>query len=174
MGNEFGAIALTRRSGPHARRTCRLGRDGLRCAFLAMGSPTHGRDQPVAVIGTSRIGGHDLAVAHDDDAVGILQHLAKHMRNQDAAAAGRNEAPDEGEQLASGMGIERRGRLIEDDEVQRIIRHREGAGDLHHLPPPDRQIRDDIGGIDAVLGKDLVELGANQFGGTPVPAETTQ
>ena len=44
----------------------------------------HGGDQPVAVEGRGTVGGDDLAVAHHDDAVGIVEHLAEQMRDQDA------------------------------------------------------------------------------------------
>ena len=69
------------------------------------------------------------------------------------------------------MGVERGGRLVEDDEMERVVGDGEGARDLDHLAPADRQVADDIGGADAVAGKDLVELGEDQVAGPPPPAE---
>ena len=54
--------------------------------------------------------------------------------------------------------------------MKRVLRHREGAGDLDHLAPPDREVRDDGVRRDAVAGKDLVELGADHVAGAPTPA----
>ncbi len=62
------------------------------------------------------------------------------------------------EKLAGDHGVERRGRLVEDDEAQRRIGDGEGAGDLDHLPARDREVADDVARGDAVAGKDLVEL----------------
>ena len=50
-------------------------------------------------------------------------------------------------------------------------RHGEGARDLHHLPPADRQALHKIAGADAMAGKDLVELGDDELAGPPAPAE---
>ena len=65
---------------------------------------THGGDQLVAVEGGGGVGGHDLAVAHDDDAVGILEDLAEEVGDQDAAGAAGDDAADERQQLAGGVG----------------------------------------------------------------------
>ncbi len=109
-----------------------------------MPGAAHGRNQPVTVKGLCSIRGNDLAVAHDNDAVGILQHLAKHMRNQNAATTTCHEAAHKGEQLSGSMRVKRGGGLIQNDEVERIFGNREGTRDLHHLSPANRKIRDDV------------------------------
>ena len=86
----------------------------------------------------------------------------------------RDDAADEGQELAGGMRVERGGRLVENDEVERLLGHGEGAGDLDHLAPADRKVADDVAGADAVAGKDLVELAADQLAGPAPPAEAGQ
>ena len=125
---------------------------------LALGDAAHGRDQLVAVEGSRPVAGDDLAVAHDHDAVGILQDLAEQVGDQDAAQALGDRTADMRQELAGRMGVQRRRRLVEDDEMKRVRRHREGARHLHHLAPSDRQVADGVGRPDAVAGKDLVEL----------------
>ena len=56
-----------------------------------------------------------------------------------------DDAADEGEELAGGMGVERGGRLVEDDEVERVVGDGEGARDLDHLAAADREVADDVG-----------------------------
>ena len=67
--------------------------------------------------------------------------------------------------------VERGGRLVEDDEPQRIVGDGEGARHLDHLALADRQIADHVGRPDAVAGKDLVELGEDEIAGAAAPAE---
>ncbi len=98
------------------------------------------------------------------------ENLAEEVRDQDAACAGADDAADELQELPRGMRVERGGRLVEDDEVERVFGDGEGAGDLHHLAVPDRKIADDRVGRDAVARKDLVELAADQIAGPPAPA----
>ena len=69
------------------------------------------------------------------------------------------------------MRVERGGRLVEDDEAERLLGDGEGTGHLDHLALADRQVADDVAGADAVAGKDLVELGANELAGAPPPAD---
>ena len=96
------------------------------------------------------------------------------MRDQDAAAARGDEAAHEGEQLAGRMRIERRGRLVEDDQVQRLAGQRESARHLNHLPPADRQVARNVVRRDPVVRKDLVELGLDESGRLAPPAETAK
>ena len=63
------------------------------------------------------------------------------------------------------MHVERRGRLVENDEAERIVGHGEGARHLDHLALAERQVADDLAGADAVAGKDLVELGGDELAG---------
>jgi len=44
-----------------------------------------------------------LAVAHDDDAVGVIEDLAEKVGDQDRTGAAHDDAADEGEQLPGGM-----------------------------------------------------------------------
>ncbi len=161
MGDELGAVGLLRRAGAdHDRAIVPRGRRRGSSAAAFSAFRAHRGDQLVAVEGGGLVGGDHLAVAHDDDAVGVVENLAEEMRDQDAARAGRHGAAHESEKLPGGVGVERGGRLVEDDEVERVVGHGEGARDLHHLAPPDRQVRDDCVRRDAVAGKNLVELGA--------------
>src|ERR1019366_2994091 len=80
----------------------------------------------------------------------------------------------EGEQLPGRVGVERRRRLVENDEVGRSVRDRESARDLDHLPPPDPQVLGEIGRRDAVTGKDLVELIDNEVARLATPVEAAQ
>ena len=134
----------------------------------------HGGDQPLPVEGRGIVGGDHLAVAHDDDAIGIVEHLAEQMRDQDGADAAGIGAAHEGQQLAGRVGIERGGRLVQDDQVQRLVGDGEGARHLDHLAPADRQVANDVGGCDVVARKDLVELGEDQVAGPAAPAEPLQ
>ena len=142
-----------------------------RAASLALVNIAHCRDQPLAVEGSGAVGGDHLAVAHDDDAVGIVEHFAQQMRDQDAAGACGDDPAHEGQQLAGRVGIERGGRLVQDDQMQRVVGDGEGARHLDHLAPADRQVANDVGGADIVAGKDLVELGEDQIAGPASPAE---
>ena len=92
------------------------------------------------------------------------------MRDQDAGAAGGNEAAHEVEKLARDDRIERGRRLIQDDELHRNIGHREGASDLDHLPACDREIADNVAGLDAVGRKNLVELADDQIARSLAPS----
>ena len=49
--------------------------------------------------------------------------------------------------------VERRGRLVEDDERDRRVGDREGAGDLDHLAAADRQVADHVAGAMPWPGK---------------------
>ena len=55
-------------------------------------------------------------------------------------------------------GIERRGRLVQDDQPSRHVGHGEGAGDLDQLALADGEVADHVVGLDAVAREDLVEL----------------
>ena len=81
-------------------------------------------DEPRPVEAVGGVARDDLAVAHHDDAVAGREHLVEEVRDQDAAQARVDAAPDEGEELARGMRVERRGRLVEDDEPERRVGQR--------------------------------------------------
>src|SRR3954454_4932834 len=123
MGNELLLIALPLGPCPYgdwgrgalARRS---GRGRLASASLGA---AHGRDQLVAVECGGAVGGDDLAVAHDDDAVRVFEDLAEELRDQDGARAARDDAADEGEELAGGLHVEGRSGLVEDDETERVF-----------------------------------------------------
>ena len=74
----------------------------------------------------------------------LLEDLAQQMRDQDAAVAAGDEAAHEGQQLAGRVRVERRCRLVEDDQIERVLGHREGARHLDHLAPADRQVADNV------------------------------
>ena len=153
IGGELAAVGLRGRTRARARRAgLPLRADsGSRFGGGALDDASHRRDQRVAIEPGGRALGHDLAVAHHDDAVGGGKNLAEEMRDQDAGAAARDEAADEGEKLTGDMRVERGGRLVEDHQRERRIGDRKGARDLHHLAAADRKIADDLAGRDAVL-----------------------
>ena len=74
-------------------------------------------------------------------------------------------ASHEGEQLRGGVGVERGGRLVQNDEAHRLIGRGEGTRHFDHLAPPDRKVLNQIGGADAMTGKDLVKLVHDQGAG---------
>ena len=99
-----------------------------------------------------------LAVLHHHDAVTGAQNVAEQMRNQDHAGALCHLASDKGQELLGGHRIKRRGRLIENDQAQRNVGHREGAGDFRHLALADGQIGNSIIGANAMAGENLVKF----------------
>jgi hypothetical protein len=106
----------------------------------------HGGDKRVAGVASGLPGVDNEPVAHDDDAVRGGEDLAQQMRDEDAAAAGGNEAAHESEQLPGHMGVERRGRFVQNDQPYRDVRHRKGAGDLDHLTSGDGEVADKVAG----------------------------
>ena len=68
----------------------------------------------------------------------------------------------EGQKLFGGGRVQRRCRLIQNDQPDRRIGHGEGAGDLDHLPAAKREIGDAGLRVDPVAGKDRVELFQDQ------------
>ena len=115
--------------------------------------------------------GHDAAVAHHHDPVGGRQDLVEKVRDENHRPAFGDEVSHEGEQLAGQHAVQRRGRLVEDDEANRRVGGRECAGDLDHLPPRDGKIADDLRRVDVVAREDRVELAADQGGGAAAPAD---
>src|SRR6185295_15782303 len=85
-----------------------------------------------------------------------------------------DDAADEVQKLAGRVRIERRCGLVENDEVQRVVSHGEGAGNLHHLALGERQVADDLGGAYAVARKNLVKFLEDQIAGPPTPAKACQ
>ena len=87
---------------------------------------------------------HDAAVVHEDDPVRDLPGERHLMRDDDAGHPARRECADRIEHLAHQLGIERRGRLVEQND-RRL--HRDRAGDRDALLLAARQ-----------LGRTLVEM----------------
>ena len=96
------------------------------------------------------------------------------MRDQHHRAACLDERPDIGEQLAGQDRIQRRGRLVEDDQLHLPVADREGARDLDHLPAGDGEVADDGVRVDAVPWKDRVELLQDQRRSLAPPAEAAE
>ena len=140
----FGAVLLAERPRAHLYRAL-APRPGFSGAdHLAMFGAAHGRHELVTVEAFGLARGHDLAVAHHDHAVGVIQNLAKEMRDQNAARATGDEAAHEGEKLARRMRIERGCRLIKDDEAERRIGDREGTRHLDRRALAEK-LREEIG-----------------------------
>ena len=87
----------------------------------------------------------------------------------------RDDAAHEGQQLAGGVGVERGGRLVEDDEVAAAasVTVKARATSTIWRLPIGRSL-DDVAGADAVAGKDLVELGEDQIAGAAAPAQALE
>ena len=116
--------------------------------------------------------GDDAAVLHDDHAVARFEHLGQDVADEDRRAARADEAAGVGQKLGRAAGIERGGRLVEDDEARGVAVSgvEEGDRDLDHLAVRDRQVRGTRAGLDAVAGKNPVERSANPSRGAPPPA----
>src|SRR5690606_8278180 len=82
----------------------------------------------------------DASVFHDYHAVGGFENFVQDVGYEDDGTAGRDETPDMIQHLARQARVERRGRLVEDDEARRNAGIREGHGDLDHLAFGDRQV----------------------------------
>ncbi len=89
MGDKLRAVGLVRRTGAHHDRAVGRARPALLCAARLV-LCAHGADKLLAVEGGGLVGGDDLAVAHDDDAVGVVENLVQEVRDQDAARARRH------------------------------------------------------------------------------------
>src|SRR6202453_4986425 len=83
------------------------------------------------------------------------------MRNEDAAYLVRDGSANIGQQLRRSAGVERGCRLIEYDQPDRIDALRERSCHLDHLSLADREVADNVPALDAMTGKDLVELARN-------------
>ena len=155
---------IGRRAGERVRRR----------RACAAGLAAHGGDQRVAGEVAGRALGDDLAVAHHHDAVGGPRISPRRCEIRMTACRAPSRGCTIGQELLGGDGVERRGRLVEDDKPQRLVGHGEGAGDLDHLALADGEVGDSSSGVDAVAGKDLVELGADQLAGALPPAEALE
>src|SRR5271165_4950862 len=133
--------------------------------------PAHRRHKPRAAEIAGSVFGDNLTVAHDQDTVAGLENLAENVGDEHAADAGIDRAPHIGQKLPCGAGVERGGRLVEDDEASRRVGNGESARDLDHLPPADREVLRQIAGADAVAGKNLVELVEDEPPRAFAPAE---
>jgi hypothetical protein len=107
---------------------------------------------------------HHLAVAHDHDAVGIVEDLAEEVRDQDAASAALDEAAHE---IASSWSATW---LSSDDVGSSRMTRRTGVSVSEKARATSTICRRPIGrsptmssGLDAVAGEDLVELLADQL-----------
>ena len=112
----------------------------------------------------------DARIAHDHDSLRGGEDLAEQMRDENAAHARSHMLAHEGQELSRDDGVERGGRLVEDDQTGRVVGNREGSGDLDHLPLGDRQVADDLAGVDAVTRKDPLELIRDEVGSRLPPA----
>ena len=176
MGDEVGAGA----GEPGARRPDlgRIAHGAARGADLA-GSRSM---PPMATTSRSRVElasrpvGDDASITHHHDAVGVAEDLAQHVRDHDAAQARSDEAADD----RPGAGS---ARCASSEEVgssrmtslggASVIG--EGARDLDHLPlGRSAGRRRWSSGVDAVAGKDGVELLADQARGAAPPAQADQ
>ena len=72
------------------------------------------------------------------------EDLAEEMRDQDHAPPPATNRRTKARSCPATMRVERRGRLVEDDELHRRVGDREGAGDLDHLPPRDAEVADHV------------------------------
>ena len=72
----------------------------------------------------------DAAILQDRDPVRDLEDLRHAVRDVDDRDALRGEAPDDPEQVAALVDGQRRGRLVEDQELELV---RQALGDLDHL-----------------------------------------
>src|SRR5260221_13894700 len=84
------------------------------------------------------------------------------MRDQDATNTVRYHTPYVREQLSSPMAVERRGRLVKNDEMERSLGDSEGPCHLNHLAFAYGEVADDSIRRDAVVGQDLVEFAVNE------------
>ena len=176
MRGELGAVGLraaawrarAAAARPPARRYWRAPRR-LRCSTSPMAATSFCRSKAAALPAATTLPSRMTTMRSR-----IVEHLAEQMRDQDGADAAGDGAAHEGQQLAGRVGVERRGRLVEDDQVQRIVGDGEGARHLDHLAPADRQVAHDVRGCDVVARKDLVELGEDELAGAATPAETLQ
>ena len=99
----------------------------------------HQLDQTRTVQRTGRLVGHLFAVAHDDRAVGDLQHFVQLVADKQRADALLLGGTNHGKQRADLLLRKRRRRLVHDDQA-RILQQRLGNGD--QLAVDDRQLPD--------------------------------
>src|SRR5580658_1039145 len=123
MGDQLLTVGLT--IGPYADPDRRIltgtaTARGLDARPLGR-DPAHRSDQTVPIERYGEIRYDHLAVAHDGDAVAIVQNLAEDVGDQCAAHASSNRISDIAEQLTRGLLVERGGRLVEDHEPRRPV-----------------------------------------------------
>ena len=75
-----------------------------------------------------------------------------------------------GQQLRRRVAVKRRGRFVENHQMERSLRNREGAGHFDHLAFADREVADDGIESNAVTGKNFIEFAADQLAGALSPA----
>ncbi len=175
MRDKLSGTRLSLGAGADAKRRLPADASCARAGVARMGiGAAHGRHQPVAIEGPGLGIGDRLAVTHHHDAIADVENLAQEMRDENASDATGNRPPREVEQLPRAMGIERRCRLIQDDQPDRLIGHRKGTRDFHHLASPDGKVLNQIGRTDSMPREDRVELVDDQPTSLATPIEARQ
>src|SRR5690606_26286368 len=85
-----------------------------------------------------------------------------------------NKTADIGHQLRGKTGIKRGCRLVEDDERGSLSYTGKADGDLDHLAFRDRQVVDRAVAIDAMPGKDVLQLCRDELKRPAAPADARQ
>ena len=93
------------------------------------------RDDPLLAVGTGDLLADLAAASHDDGAVGDLGHVIEGVRDDDDGVTLGAQAQDQVEDTTRLAHAERRGRLVEDDDLRG---ERRGPGDGDHLTLPAR------------------------------------
>jgi hypothetical protein len=83
-------------------------------------SDHHACERHLVGLGWARLA-HDLAVAHDDHAVGDRQHLLELVRDEYDRQTLVHQGAHDGEELRDLLGREDSGRLVEDEDARALI-----------------------------------------------------
>jgi hypothetical protein len=124
--------------------------DGGRFFTLVRMSVPHGLDHSLHVSLHSGTFVDDRPFTHHDDAVAVIHDLRHLVRNQNANTTAADELTQVLEQLLRRLFVQRRSRLIENDQFQGLIARREGHRNLHHLTFGNRDVFDDLAGGEAM------------------------
>src|SRR3990170_1438069 len=93
---------------------------------------------------------YGLSILHHHDAVAGPKNVTEQMGDQDYAGALGHLFSDKAQKLLGRHRIKRGCRLIENDQAQRTVGHREGTRNLRHLALADWQIGYGVIGTDAM------------------------
>ena len=145
----------------------------IRLRALLRDAP-HGNNQLSAIEGLCAVGSGNLAVTHHHDPIAAAEDFAQKMGNEDEAHPACYRTAHEGQQLAGCMGVQRRSRLVQNDQGGRLVCHGEGARHLDHLAAAEGEVLHQIGRADTMAGENLVQPGRDQRGRPAPPAETAQ